>query len=161
MTVPTTPCLVLACGNTLRSDDGIGPWLAAWAEQHCANDLRVRVLSRQQWTPELAQDVAQARTVLFLDCSVDAAPGEILVRAVEPTRTEPSRATHHLDAPQLLNLTYELYGAIPLEAALLTVGAGSLALGDGFSPAVTHCLPQLCERFERTLRDLLLRAAQP
>ncbi len=27
-------CLILACGNTLREDDGVGPFLAQWAEEH-------------------------------------------------------------------------------------------------------------------------------
>lgn len=159
MTTGTTHCLLLACGNTLRSDDGVGPWLAAWAEQHFANDPHIRVLSPQQWTPELAEDVAQARTVLFLDCSIDAAPGEIQIRPVEPESSKSSLGTHHLNPAQMLTLTRELYGAQPAAAALLTVGAGSVVLGNGFSPEVTRCLPQLCHQLERTLRGLLLRAA--
>ena len=53
-------CLVLACGNTLRSDDGVGPWLADWVEARFAAEPTVRVIARQQWTPDLAEDIAQA-----------------------------------------------------------------------------------------------------
>ena len=67
-------CLVLACGNTTRSDDGVGPFLAEWAEERFRNDTAVRVVSRQQWTPELAEEVAVADSVLFLDSSVDSLP---------------------------------------------------------------------------------------
>ena len=59
--------LILACGNTLRSDDGVGPWLANWAEERFGAHPAIRVVSRQQWTPDLAQDVAQAESVLFID----------------------------------------------------------------------------------------------
>ena len=38
-------CLILACGNTLRSDDGVGPWLAEWAEETFAQGLKPKLLS--------------------------------------------------------------------------------------------------------------------
>ena len=59
MSPAKTRCLILACGNTLRSDDGIGPWLPDWAEKQFESDPRVRVISRQQWTPDLAADIAR------------------------------------------------------------------------------------------------------
>jgi hydrogenase maturation protease len=58
-------CLVLACGNTLRGDDGIGPWLADWARHRFSDQAGFRAISRQQWTPELAEDIARAESVLF------------------------------------------------------------------------------------------------
>ena len=160
MTPPRTRCLLLACGNTLRSDDGIGPWLAAWAEQHFESDSRIRVLSRQQWTPELAEDLAQADTVLFLDSSVDATPGDILVRKIHPAGAGTPVGTHHLDGSELLALAAELYSGQPREARLLTVGAGSFGLGDRFSPEVTRCLPQACEQLKHTLLELLSPAPE-
>src|ERR1700690_2062792 len=60
-------CLVLACGNTLRSDDGIGLRLAEWAAERFRDDGHVRVVARQQWTPDLAKDIAGADSVLFVD----------------------------------------------------------------------------------------------
>jgi len=41
-------CLILARGNTLRSDDGIGPWLPACAKERFAADPRIKVISRQR-----------------------------------------------------------------------------------------------------------------
>ena len=70
-------CLILACGNTLRSDDGVGPNLAAWAEERFQGEINVRVLARQQWTPDLAEEIAAAESVLFIDCSIDSAPGSV------------------------------------------------------------------------------------
>ena len=151
----STACLILACGNTLRSDDGIGPWLASWAEQRFETDPRVRILSRHQWTPDLAEDIAQADTVLFVDCSVSQTPGEVMILAVEPAVTGPSLATHHSNGSQLLALSRELYDAQPRKALLLTVGAGSLELGEGFSPEVTRCLPHVSELLAETVQRLL------
>ena len=66
-------CLILGCGNTLRGDDGVGPWLCAWAERRLCSEPGVRVIARQQWTPELAEDVAAADAVVFIDCSIESA----------------------------------------------------------------------------------------
>jgi hydrogenase maturation protease len=151
----TTRCLILACGSTLRSDDGIGPWLADWAEHHFAGDPRIRVISRQQWTPDLAADIASAESVLFLDCSVESAPGEIKIRALEPAPSQPGLATHHTGAAQLLALAQELYGAIPQTSLLLTIGAGNTDLGETFSPAVTAAVPEAQRLIEHVVHTLL------
>ena len=55
MTYATNRCLILACGNTLRGDDGVGPWLAEWAENQFRTESQICVIARQQWTPELAE----------------------------------------------------------------------------------------------------------
>jgi hydrogenase maturation protease len=156
MTRPKLGCLILACGNTLRSDDGAGPRLAAWAEDRFGEDPRIRVISRQQWTPDLAEDIAAAESVLFLDCSVESAPGEIRIAAVEPLSTAAGIATHHTGGAELLALAQELYGAIPRASLLLTVGAGSTELGEILSPSVEAALPEACGRIEQIVRTFLV-----
>jgi hydrogenase maturation protease len=153
MTHTPVRCLILACGNTLRGDDGVGPWLAEWAEERFSSDPSVRVLVRQQWTPELAEDIARAQSVLFIDCSVDCAPGSVNLTPVEPIASTQGLATHHQEAPQLLALAQELYGSVPANAQLLTIGAGSMELGEVFSDAVLDALPEAC----RLIEDAILR----
>jgi hydrogenase maturation protease len=148
-------CLILACGNTLRSDDGVGPWLADWAEQHFSNQPAIRVISRQQWTPDLAEDIAHSESVLFLDCSIESAPGSVHVIEVHSASGTEGLATHHQGAPQLLALTRELYNSLPSHAMLLTVGAGSTELGEEFSASVTAALPAACKLLEETVLRLL------
>lgn len=147
----TARCLILACGNTLREDDGIGPWLAEWAEERWRNDARVRVLCDHQWTPEMVEEVAAAESVIFIDCATDCAAGVVRARPIEPTENMSKMGTHHLDAGQLLALSKQLYGAMPRSSLLLTVGAGSLELREGFSEAVSAALPEA----RRTLEDSL------
>jgi hydrogenase maturation protease len=134
-------CLILACGNSLRGDDGIGPWLAAWAEERFAGDSRVEVLSRQQWTPELAADIANAASVIFIDCSIESAPGQHLLQEVHAAASAEGFATHHQGAPQLMALAKDLYGTIPKTSLLFTMGAGATEMGEEFSPAVAAALP--------------------
>lgn len=160
MTLTPARCLILACGNTLRGDDGLGPWLAGWAEEQFQSRPEVRIVSRQQWTPELAQDVAHAKAVLFVDCSVDSAPGFVQLISVGPASSAEGLATHHVDAAELLALARELYDAAPQNAFTLTVGAGSTELGEEFSPAVTAALPQACRLLRTTVLGLLDPSAQ-
>jgi hydrogenase maturation protease len=141
-------CLILACGNTLRSDDGVGLWLAEWAIKRFAENAEVRVIARHQWTLELAEDVARAESVLFIDCSVDSPAGSVLLSPVEAAELERGMSTHHSGAAELLALARDYYNSLPRHARQLTIGAGSTELGEVFSEAVTAALPEACRRIE-------------
>jgi len=146
-----TRCLILACGSTLRGDDGVGLWLAEWAERRFADQPAVRVIADHQWTPELAADVAHAQSVLFIDCTLDSPPGAVHLSPVEPASDAQVRATHHLDAAQLLALAGKLFNSLPQNSQLLTIGAGSIEMGENFSPTVTASLPEACHLIEETI----------
>jgi len=143
-----TRCLILACGNTVRGDDGVGPWLAAWAENRFRSEDGVRVVSRQQWTPELADEIARAESVLFIDCSAESAPGAVKINSVQPAANSEGLATHHLSAAQLLALGRDLYDSLPRNAQLLTIGAGSTEFGEEFSGPVKVALSEACRLLE-------------
>ena len=148
-------CLILACGNTLREDDGVGPFLAQWAEERWRDDPRVRVLCGQQWTPEMVEDVAHAESVIFVDCATDCEPG--LVRAVpaEPAPDISKIGTHQLEAAQILALSKQLYGKMPRSSLLLTLCAASLELREGFSDAVQNALPDAKRILDESVQSLL------
>jgi hydrogenase maturation protease len=148
-------CLILACGNTLRSDDGIGPWLAQWAEEKFREDPSIRIISRQQWTPDLAEDIAQAESILFIDCSIESPPGSVSLREVHLALQAQGLDTHHQGAPELLALTRDLYNLQPRAVSLLTIGAGSTALGETFSEPVLDAIPEACRLLEETILNPL------
>lgn len=148
-------CLILACGNTLREDDGVGPFLAQWAEEQWREDARVRVLCDNQWTPEMVEEVRQAESVVFIDCATDCEAGVVRAMTVEPAADLTKLGTHHLDAGQLLALSKQLYGRMPRSSLLLTVGAGSLELREGFSEAVEAALPEAQRMLEDSVQRLL------
>ena len=159
MADPQARCLILACGNTLRSDDGIGPWLAQWAQDKFAANPSIRIIERQQWTPDLAQDIAHAASVLFIDCSLQQAPGKVLLTEVQAAVSD-THATHHASAEQLLAVARDLYNAQPHHAQLLTIGAGSTELGETFSDAVLNTIPRACSILERAVRECISRRHQ-
>ena len=160
--IPTpNRCLILACGNTLRGDDGAGPWLAAWAADRFRAEPAVRILSLQQWTPDLAEDLAAATSVLFIDASAAAAPGSLLLAPIQPAAGYPAPTTHHFGAPELLALACELYASHPRAALLLTVGAASFDLHEGFSAPLQAALPRACRLLEETILRLLAAESPP
>jgi hydrogenase maturation protease len=148
-------CLVLACGNTLRGDDGIGLSLAEWAAERFRDDGHVRVVARQQWTPDLAKDIAGADSVLFVDSSIDSAPGSVRLIPVATHPDGSTGTTHHVDPPGLLGLSRALYGSMSAYALLLTVGAGSTELGESFSDQVEAALPRARGVLEKTVLRFL------
>lgn len=148
-------CLVLACGNTLRSDDGVGPRLAEWAEKRFRDDSQIRVIARQQWTPDLAEEIASAGSVLFIDSSVESAPGRVSLIPVTPAGNAMDVSSHHLDPPGLLGLARELYGATATHAMLLTIGIGSMELGETLTGPVEAALPRARGVLEKVVRSFV------
>jgi hydrogenase maturation protease len=155
MTSTKARCLLLACGNALRGDDGIGPWLADWARERFSEEPGVHVISRHQWTPELAVDLAAAETVLFIDCSTKSEPGTVEVLDVQPAEQLQGVGTHQVSAAELLAVAQELYGSLPRRAQILTVGAGSIELSEEFSQAVLDGIPQACARLKEAVTAFL------
>jgi hydrogenase maturation protease len=127
-----TELLVIGYGNELRGDDGAGPCVARTvAGWRLAG---VRALAVHQLTPELAEELADATSVVFVDAAADAV--EVTWRRVHPT-DEPARLGHVSDPAWLLGLTRALAGQAP-EAWLATIPARVLGHGAGLSPATAR-----------------------
>jgi hydrogenase maturation protease len=133
--------MVVGYGNSLRSDDGVGPAVAA----RLAGDPRlagVIIRSEHQLTPELAADASQASLLVLVDAGTDEAPGEVSVRRLEPSPVEGGTTwTHHLDPSALVGLARELWGSAP-PVIVVSIGPASLEVGEGLTeivaPAVTR-----------------------
>jgi hydrogenase maturation protease len=141
------PALVLAIGNALRRDDGAA---ARAARELAAPDLRVREV--HQLAPELAEEVALARAVIFADARAAQPAGEVRTVRLAPG-AGPASFTHALAPETLLLLAERLYGRAP-PAALVTVNAADLGLGDGLSVDVARALPALRAAVLQAARSL-------
>ena len=133
------PALLLACGNSLRQDDAIGLRIAEAAE-HLFPSTRLRVVVAQQFTPEMAADLSETELVIFVDASAADEPGAIRVVPIVP-RNE-ALETHRLDPPALLAMARAFCGHAPALAFAVTVGAGSLGLGEDLSEVVRQAVPR-------------------
>jgi hydrogenase maturation protease len=129
--------LVLAYGNTLRGDDGIGP---AVGERLRAliQDSRVEIHTLHQLTPELMEPISRAGRVLFIDACEGPIPGAVTQRTIEPS-TVPAGFTHHVTPESLLAGAKSLYGRAPV-ATILNITGADFSVSPSLSPAVASQL---------------------
>lgn len=147
----TVPCdlLVVGYGNTLRRDDGVGPRVA---DSVAALNLPgVRTLACPQLTPELADPIAQARVVIFVDAAVDA-PAEVQLRPLEPNESAQVMA-HAADPRTMLALARDVFGHVP-QAWWLTIPASELGFGEELSPAAQRGFATALERIKTVRRQM-------
>ena len=143
--------LLLACGNALRGDDGVG-WRIGRAAEKLPLRSDLSVILTHQLLPEHAHEISEAEIVIFVDCSAVAQPGTVSVLPVEPETTVPCVFTHHLDPASLLALARQLYASGPRQAVLITVGGASFELTDQLSRTVKAAIPValkvICQAFQ-------------
>ncbi len=151
--------LVIACGNPMRGDDGIGPVVASRvkARLNARANKRHRFVITHQPLPELALDLAQAKRAILIDARVaDGEPAGV-VRVDEvmaerrlgntgtPTRGTQAGLTHHWTLPRLLAVADALYGRAP-RAYAVSVSAQNFDHGDTLTPAITAAVPEMCDK---------------
>ena len=122
--------LIIGYGNTLRTDDGVGPHVARVLASRGYN-----AMAATQLLPEMAERISLAGLVIFVDCRADLGPGEIAVAdAGGPPGEIPN--LHFACTPQpVLQLVKQVFQAEP-EALLVGIGPESLEIGEGLTPAV-------------------------
>ena len=147
----TLGVVVIGYGNMLRSDDGVGGYVA----ERVANDARfegVTVLRRHQLTPELSLDISRAVLVVLVDASPHLPAGTFAMERVAPSEEGGSRWTHRMEPATLVALARQLFGRAP-EVHVVSVGALSLDVGDGLTPVVEAAVPRVVD----ALADLIAR----
>lgn len=134
--------LFIGFGNVFRGDDGVGVCVA-----ERLRELGCTALVQHQLTPELAESIAAAPGVVFIDADVELPPGEVRVTTITEAGTGPLE--HHATPANLLLLAREAYGGAP-PAVLVAIGAASSNFGDtlsqparkGVGKAVELCMNQ-------------------
>jgi hydrogenase maturation protease len=121
--------VVIGYGSTLRGDDGIGPWVAAAIAARGWPD--VLALAVPQLTPELAEHLPLAGTVLFVDARLDAGSPTVAVSPLYPAGD--CLSTHLADPRRLLSLAQTLRGQAPA-AWLVQVAGEDFGLRETLSP---------------------------
>lgn len=116
--------LVIGYGNTLRSDDGVGPRVAEAIETLALPE--VSVISCRQLAPEFAEPIARAARVVFVDAAVDCT--ELQMREMQPAQTAQIIA-HAPDPKTMLALARDVFGHCPL-AWWLTIPVSNIDIGE-------------------------------
>jgi len=126
--VDRTDLLLIGYGNTLRSDDGVGPRVVETIAG--LNLPGVQTLVCALLTPELADPISHAERVLFVDAAIDA-PREVQLRPLQPAESSQIMA-HAADPRTLLALSRDVFGHAP-QAWWLTIPVENLGIGEELS----------------------------
>jgi hydrogenase maturation protease len=129
--------LAIALGNAVRADDGVGFVIARALAAH---DPAVEIVESMEALPEHAEVVARAERVVFLDASVEGAPGEVRAVPVAP-RVPHAAILHALTPEEVLGIARASHGRAP-PAVLVTVAGGDFSFAERLSPEVEAAIPE-------------------
>ena len=147
--------LVLGYGNRLRTDDGLG-WQVAVELFRTNTSPEVEVLPCHQLTPDLAEAVSFAETVIFIDCTQDGKPGELCHEELY-SRSGSTSFTHDLSPSTLLALAAELFGVCP-RAYLVSICGECYDPGETLSATVSSRVPELTAMVRGLIQDALSKS---
>jgi hydrogenase maturation protease len=139
-------CVVLGLGNTLHSDDGIGPQ----AVERLRNDPRVpkdvALIEGGTLGLELLTYIWDCSYLLVLDAvDVGQPPGTLVRMSSQELQTLPGKGSvHQLGVADLLVALRVLANRTP-DVVLLGVQPASIEWGTELSPAVAAVLPALTD----------------
>jgi hydrogenase maturation protease len=148
--------LVVGYGNTLRQDDGYGPVVVDRLRERIS-DGRVRVLTRQQLSSDLAADLERVGFCVLIDAATTGVRGELTIREVQPEPTEIGSLGHELSAGALLGLTQQLLGRAP-RCVICSTLPESMELGEGLTATVTALVEPAVAAIARLIDDYLADA---
>ena len=119
--------LVVGYGNTLRGDDGAGPYVARRLGERRPD---IRTIEAQQLTPELAVDLAEVDLAIFVDARADAPERGVEVEEVR--EADGGASSHHLSPGTLVAMARALFGRAP-RAYLVSLPAYSFEMSEELS----------------------------
>ncbi len=123
--------LVIGYGNSLRTDDGAGQIVAQMITQWQLTG--VQCLAVQQLTPELAENIANADVVIFVDAVATDSDNPTPVQ-VQPLPVEAINSSlgHHCNPRSLLAYAQILYGKV-VKAYWVLIPGINFDFGETFS----------------------------
>jgi hydrogenase maturation protease len=141
---------IIGYGSPIRGDDAVGPLVADRLASE-ALPAGTQVISRHVLTADLVPEVARSDLVIFLDASVQGAPGRVDCQRLSPASSAGSTMAHFLDPRELLAWSSSLYQSVP-EAWLVSVTGTSFDFaGYSLSPEVEAGIAPML----RKVRELL------
>jgi hydrogenase maturation protease len=145
--------LVMGLGNTLLTDDGIGPHVIAALGQVSArrNTAQVALVDGGTLGLSLLPQVEAATALIVVDAaSFGGAPGEVRVfdEAAMDARLGAAKTSAHALALADLIGAAALSGCLPARRALVGIAPKSVSWGLEPSPEVAASIPLACEMIE-------------
>lgn len=115
------------------------------------------MLPCRQLTPDLAEAVSFAETVIFIDCAQDGKPGELCHEELY-SRSGSTSFTHDLSPLTLLALAAELFGVCP-RAHLVSICGECYDPGETLSATLSNRVAELKTMVRQLIQDSLSRSS--
>jgi len=147
--------LVVGYGNTLRSDDGVGPYAIRELQKLMSRE-NVEFLEVQQLQPEHAEVLSRKDLAIFIDAVMQVISGETHYEIIFPASKAPGMS-HSTDPESLLFAAKELYGRAQ-KAILATVAGECFGLGTQLSLEVEVAVKGLSVRVGQMIEEFLEEA---
>ena len=119
--------ILVALGNPLRGDDGVARRVI-----ELLGPTDAETVAAIQATPELADQIAGADRVIFIDA--DTTPGETRLEALAPPTGSPSPIGHSISPAETVELSRRLFG-FQGEAWICRVPVTDCSVGEQLTPA--------------------------
>jgi len=126
-------CCIIGYGNPQRGDDGLGPWVVNQAEKAMPDRDRVFFHTCHQLLPDPVDELAWARSVVFVDATVEILPEGRRWEKVRPSLDVAPYITHSVKPDYFLGLLELIYGRRP-EGWLVSIQGDDFEMGQGISP---------------------------
>lgn len=143
--------MIVGYGNQIRGDDAAGLVLA---ERIAARDeRRIHSIAMPQLYPELAHQIAEYDSVIFVDASLE--PGDendVTIRELGKSLT-PVLLGHAYSPDEIIGLAKRLYGGHP-RSWILTIPGNEFGWKEGLSTATEKALGKAEQIVFRMLEDM-------
>ena len=127
--------LIIGYGNTLRSDDGLGPYIVKKLRNKLYNFRKnIKIMSLPQLDVTLASQISKTDIVLFVDANSGTTDELVSIERIKP-QTSPVRLnyiSHKIDIPTLLRASLDWFGIEPVCYIVMPKGF-NFAIGDSIS----------------------------
>jgi hydrogenase maturation protease len=137
---PRHQLVIIGYGNPLRGDDGVG-WRVADQLAKCIQES-VEVLTVHQLTPELAEAVSQADSVIFVDACYCGQAGNWTCETIHPDPNGAGAFTHYVTPTSLLSYVRAVFNVNP-KALLISIAGSSFDCGEELSSIVASRVPDI------------------
>ena len=154
----TRKCLLIGFGNTIRRDDGLGPFVVESVDESRLAGMVVHKITIPQIDVVLAGELSVADIAVFVDARADDADDLMKVEhcRLPQKMPTPSFSSHVLSIQGLLSLTFNLYGQAP-DSYVVAPKGYDFSIGEGLSPGAEVAAGKSLE----AIMNLLTSAAHP
>jgi len=152
----TRKTLILGLGNTLMTDEAVGPVVVRRLESEADPAGPLLFLDGGTLSFTLAQPIEECARLIVVDAAaLGETPGSVQVfegEAMDAQVSLPARSVHEVSLADLMDMV-RLTGRLPERRALIGIAPAVIDWGDGLTPAVAAAVPVVMAR----VRELLAR----